>query len=81
MKIWNQPKKYENTKEEHMRLERQLEEFDASIESNKTKYNELLLSKEKAEGEIKVLNEQINSLLQMTNIIEKESIPMNRKYL
>lgn len=57
-------KEYENTKDEYKRLEKQLEEFDASIEADKASYNELLLNKEKAEGEIKVLNEQINSLLQ-----------------
>ncbi|NLO09392.1 MAG: chromosome segregation protein SMC [Clostridiales bacterium] len=57
-------KEYENTKDEYKRLEQQLEEFDASIEANKASYNDLLLSKEKAEGEIKVLNEQIKSLLQ-----------------
>ena len=57
-------KEYENTKDEYKRLEQQLEEFDVSIEADKATYNDLLLSKEKAEGEIKVLNEQINSLLQ-----------------
>lgn len=55
---------YENTKDEYKRLEMQLEEFDTSIEANRGSYNEYLLSKEKAEGEIKVLNEQINSYLQ-----------------
>jgi chromosome segregation protein len=57
-------KEYENTKDEYKRLEQQLEEFDSSIEADKATYNDLLLSKEKAEGEIKLLNEQINSLLQ-----------------
>ena len=57
-------KEYENTKDEYKRLEYQLEEFDASIEADRVTYNDLLLSKEKAEGEIKVLSEQINSLLQ-----------------
>lgn len=55
---------YVNTKDEYKRLEMQLEEFDTSIEANRGSYNEYLLSKEKAEGEIKVLNEQINSYLQ-----------------
>lgn len=57
-------REYENTKDEYKRLEQQLEAFDVSIEADKVTYNDLLLSKEKAEGEIKVLNEQINSLLQ-----------------
>lgn len=55
---------YEDTKEEYLRLEKQLEECDQSIEADKIKYNEFMLSKEKAEGEIKVLKEQISSLLQ-----------------
>jgi chromosome segregation protein len=57
-------KEYEDTKDEYKRLEQQLEEFDANIEADKATYNDLLLGKEKAEGEIKVLNEQINALLQ-----------------
>ncbi len=57
-------KQYENTKEEYIKLEQELERFDKSIEADKNTYNELLLSKEKTEGEIKVLNEQINSHLQ-----------------
>ena len=55
---------YENTKEEYLRLEQQLEECDRSIETDRNAYNELMLSKEKAEGEIKVLKEQISSLQQ-----------------
>lgn len=55
---------YENTKEEYLRLEHELEVCDLVIEEDKNSYNELKLVKEKAEGEIKVLNEQINSMLQ-----------------
>ncbi len=55
---------YENTKEEYVRLEQQLEECDQIIEEDKNKCNELKLQKEKAEGEIKVLKEQISSLQQ-----------------
>lgn len=55
---------HEKTKEEYKRLEVQLEEFDNNIEVDKSSYNELLLMNEKAEGEIKLLNEQINSHLQ-----------------
>lgn len=55
---------YENTKEEYLRLEQQIEEYDRNIEADRTAYNELMLSKEKAEGEIKVLKEQISSLKQ-----------------
>lgn len=55
---------YENTKEEYLRLEKELEESDRSIEADRSAYNELMLNKEKAEGEIKVLKEQISSLIQ-----------------
>ncbi len=55
---------YENTKEEYVRLEQQLEECDKQIEGDKNSFNELKLQKEKAEGEIKVLKEQISSLQQ-----------------
>ena len=55
---------YENTKEEYLRLEQQMEECDQSIEEDRNSYNELMLRKEKAEGEIKVLKEQISSLQQ-----------------
>ncbi len=55
---------YENTKEEYVRLEQQLEECDQVIEEDKNTFNDLKLRKEKAEGEIKVLKEQISSLQQ-----------------
>ncbi len=61
---------YENTKEEYVRLEQQLEECDLVIEEDKNTYNELKLGREKAEGEIKVLLEQINSLQQNDVYIE-----------
>ena len=55
---------YENTKEEYVSLEQQLEECDQIIDEDKNTFNELKLRKEKAEGEIKVLKEQISSLQQ-----------------
>jgi len=55
---------YENTKDEYQRLEEQLEEYDRIIEENKNQLNRLRLDAEKAEGEIKVLQEQISSILQ-----------------
>lgn len=62
---YNQSKlEYENTKEEYLRLEHELEECDKSIEEDKNSYNELKLNKEKSEGEIKVLKEQISSIKQ-----------------
>lgn len=61
---------YENTKEEYLRLEHQLEDCDTAIEADRNSYNELKLSKEKAEGEIKVLNEQILSVQQNDEYIQ-----------
>ncbi len=61
---------YENTKEEYIRLEQQLEEYDSIIEEDKNAYNELKLGREKAEGEIKVLQEQISSQQQNDIYIE-----------
>jgi chromosome segregation protein len=61
---------YENTKEEYIRLEKQLEECDLVIEADKNTYNELKLKKEKSEGEIKVLQEQISSLQQNDDYIQ-----------
>ncbi|MGB4658932.1 MAG: AAA family ATPase, partial [Mobilitalea sp.] len=55
---------YENTKEEYIRLEKELEECDFAIEEDRNNFNELKLTKEKSEGEIKVLKEQILSLQQ-----------------
>ena len=57
-------KEHENTIDEYKRLELELEDYDDRIENDKSSYNELLLKNEKAEGEIKLLNEQINSLIQ-----------------
>jgi chromosome segregation protein len=61
---------YENTKEEYIRLEQQLVECDQIIEQDKNTYNELKLKKEKSEGEIKVLQEQISSLQQNDEYIQ-----------
>lgn len=61
---------YENTKEEYLRLEKQLEECDFAIEEDKNAYNELKLTKEKAEGEIKLLQEQISSAQQSDEYVQ-----------
>jgi chromosome segregation protein len=67
----NQTKsEYENTKEEYLRLEKQLEEQDTCIEEDKNALNEYKLLKEKAEGEIKVLQEQISSVMQNDEYIQ-----------
>lgn len=61
---------YENTKEEYVRLEQQLEECDSHVDRDKNTYNELKLNMEKAEGEIKVLQEQISSAMQNDEYIQ-----------
>jgi chromosome segregation protein len=55
---------HENTKEEYLKLEKHLEECDLLMEEDKNTYNELKLKKEKAEGETKLLYEQISSAKQ-----------------
>ena len=55
---------YENTKEEYLRLEQELESCDRQMEEDRNSFNANKLDKEKAEGEIKVLREQISSVQQ-----------------
>lgn len=50
---------YDNTKEEYDRLEQQIEKFNTSLEENKNLLGEYKINKEKLEGDIKVLQEQI----------------------
>lgn len=54
----------EKTKETYEQLEHQIEEFDQKIESDKAGLTNERVVKEKLEGEIKVLNEQINGIKQ-----------------
>ncbi len=61
---------YENTKEEYVRLEQQIEECDKAIEEDRNEYNGLKLEAEKAEGEIKLLREQIASVQQNDEYIQ-----------
>ncbi len=55
---------YDNTKIEYERLEKELEECNQQLEEFKHQLNEQLLLKEKQEGEIKLLLEQISSIKQ-----------------
>lgn len=57
-------KEFEKTKETYERLEHQIEEYNQRIEEDKVALTNHRVSKEKLEGEIKVLNEQVNSILQ-----------------
>ncbi len=61
---------YENTKEEYVRLEQQLEDCDKVIEEDRNRFNDLKLNTEKAEGEIKLLKEQISSVMQNDEYIK-----------
>lgn len=54
---------YEQIKAAYEQLETQLEDYDKAIETQRQSLNENLLDKEKVEGEIKVLNEQIASVI------------------
>ena len=58
---------YEETKETYERLEKQIDEYNQKIEENKSFLTNHRVTKEKLEGEIKVLNEQVNSILQSTD--------------
>lgn len=55
---------YDNTKNRYEKLESELEELNTVLEEVRIKKNELGLSIEKTEGEIKVLEEQIASIIQ-----------------
>jgi len=55
---------YENTKEEYDKLELQIEQCNAELELNNNTLSECKLEKEKHEGAIKVLNEQILAVKQ-----------------
>jgi len=68
---YNQTKEaYESTKEEYQKLEIQLDECNVELEEAKNSYNELKLKKEQAEGEIKLLNEQISSAMQSDEYVQ-----------
>ncbi len=57
-------KNQEDTKEEYDKLEMQIEKCDEELEKFKNSLSECRLAKEKQEGEIKVLNEQIHAVRQ-----------------
>ncbi|WMJ88308.1 chromosome segregation protein SMC [Anaerocolumna sp. MB42-C2] len=57
-------KNYENTKVEYEKLELQIERINEELEQHKNSLSESKLAKEKQEGKIKVLNEQILAVKQ-----------------
>ena len=58
---------FDKTKEAYEQLEGQIEAYDVRIEEDKAALTNQRVVKEKLEGEIKVLNEQVNSIDQNTN--------------
>lgn len=55
---------YSSTKEEYDKLEVQIDEFNTELDKNRNILSESKLKKEKLEGDIKVLKEQINAVIQ-----------------
>ena len=55
---------FEKTREEYDRLERQIEEYDAKIEEVRGQYNDGKLNREKLEGELRLVAEQMNTIRQ-----------------
>lgn len=62
--LLNAQEELEKTKESYEQLERQIDEYNQKIEDDKSGLTNQRVIKEKLEGEIKVLNEQINSVEQ-----------------
>ena len=54
----------DKTREEYERLERQIEAYDAQLESRRSEYNDRKLMREKLEGELRLIGEQMNTLRQ-----------------
>ena len=52
---------FERTKSEYEQLELEIEKLNSDVENKKNELNKIQLLKEKYDGEIKLLNEQINS--------------------
>ena len=72
---------FESTKAEYEKLESTLEVINTDLEATRTKKNELQLDLEKTDGEIKVLEEQIASIIQNGAMYESRisSVFENRK--
>lgn len=62
--LLNAKNEFEKTKETYEQLEHQIEEYNRKIEEDKGLLTNHRVIKEKLEGEIKVLNEQVNSIIQ-----------------
>ncbi len=56
-------KAYDNTKQEYERLEAELEQYSADIDTKKEQKNRFLMMIQEKEGEIKLMQEKISSML------------------
>ncbi len=72
--IANTKQEYDNTKLEYERLEGEIGEFTSKIDESKEKKNALLLSSEKREGEIRLMEEKKNSLYQSNAHYEQRKV-------
>ncbi len=52
----------EQIKEEYERLEKELEEYNVQLDQKRTLYNDAKLNKERIEGELRLVAEQINTI-------------------
>ncbi|MBQ7636082.1 MAG: chromosome segregation protein SMC [Lachnospiraceae bacterium] len=68
---------YDNTKIEYEKLEGEMGEFTSRIDESRDKRNELLISSEKSEGEIKLMEEKKNSLYQSNAHYEQRKKSIN----
>lgn len=63
---------FENTKREYEKLEQFIEALNASVEERKSQLNECTLEKEKLDGQIRVLTEQIRSTLSNDEFVARQ---------
>lgn len=62
---------YDTTKTEYEKMEHNIDELSADVEEKKNELNKIQLLKEKFDGDIKVLNEQIHSFQQNDSHIQE----------
>ncbi len=75
--IENTKLEYDNTKIEYEKLEGEMSEFTSKIDECREKKNDLLISSEKREGEIKLMEEKKNSLYQSNAHYEQRKKSIN----
>ncbi|MCR5823336.1 MAG: chromosome segregation protein SMC [Lachnospiraceae bacterium] len=77
--IENTQKDYDNTKLEYERLEGEMSVFTSKIDESREKKNSLLISSEKREGEIRLMEEKKNSLYQSNAHYEQRKNTINEE--